>query len=337
MAGRTRYFGSIRCYCRRWANVSHLFAQKVFCITCCGTYTRPHFRMESDHILAGSGSVGVGGYILGGGLSFLSTQYGWASNNLAAIELVLANGTIITASETANSGVFAAIKGGGSNFGVVTAYILQAYPIGQIWGGNLIFLGDDDTDSILSAVRNFTENYDDPKAGIIVTSELTLWNSTNLWVLFLFYDGEQPPVGVFDEFLALDPTINSCKTQAYGDLLKANDLFVLHGSVYTIGTETTPLPPANRPDIMRAYYDHWHATAASASDVLGLVASLAFQPVPKSLAAAASSKGGDLLDIDDDVDRMIFELGQCSCYASSSRSISSCWGSRIWSQISDSV
>lgn len=257
--------------------------------------------------------MGVGGYLLGGGLSFLSTQYGWASNNLAAVELVLANGTMITASNTTNADIFAVIKGGGSNFGVVTAYVLQAYPIGRIWGGNLIFLGDDDTDSILSATRNFTENYTDAKAGIIVTKELTLWNSTTLWVLFLFYDGETPPAGVFDEFLALQPSINSCKTRSYGDFLQANDAFVLHGSVYTIGTETTPLPPADRPDIIRAYYDHWHTTAANTSQVFGLVASLAFQPMPKLLASVAKSKGGDLLDLDDDVDRIVFELGQYLC------------------------
>lgn len=228
--------------------------------------------------------------------------------------MVLPNGTIITASNTTNADIFAAIKGGGSNFGIVTAYIMQAHPIGQIWGGNLIFLGDDKTDSLLSAVRNFTEDYEDPKAGIIVTKELTLYNSTTFWVLFLFYDGETPPAGVFDEFIGLNATINDCKTRSYGDLLSANDAFVLHGSVYTIGTETTPLPPADRPDILRAYYDHWYDTAASAKDVFGIIASLAFQPLPKSLAAVARSKGGDLLDLDDDVDRIVFELGQYICF-----------------------
>ncbi|CAN8101778.1 unnamed protein product [Discula destructiva] len=229
---------------------------------------------------------------------------------MAAVELVLPNGTIIAASATENADVFAAIKGGGSNFGVVTPYILQAYSIGQIWGGNLIFLGDSSTDGILSAVRNFTENYEDPKAGIIGTSELTLWNSTNLWVLFLFNDGEEPPAGIFYEFTALEPTINSCKTRSYGDLRQANENFVLQGFVCTIATETTPLPPVSRPDIMKAYYDHWHTSAASASGVLGLGASLAFPPIPKSLAATARRQGGDLLDVDDDVDRIIFELGQ---------------------------
>ncbi|KAG8165011.1 hypothetical protein KVR01_005286 [Diaporthe batatas] len=254
------------------------------------------------------GNVGVGGYVLGAGLSFLSTQYGWAANNLVAAEMVLPNGTIITASNSSNPAIFQGLKGGGSNFGIVTTYVLKTYPIGQIWGGNLVFLGAQKTDGILSAVRNFTENYDDPKAAIIATSELTLGKSTDLWILFLFYDGLEPPAGIFDEFLALKPDINSCKTRSYSDLLTSNNAFVLKGSVYTIGTETTPLPPADRPDIMRSYYDHWHNTSATRSGVFGLISSLALQPLPKSLATIARQNGGDLLDFDDDVDRLIFEL-----------------------------
>lgn len=227
---------------------------------------------------------------------------------MVAVEMVLPNGTVVTASTTTNPDLFAALKGGGSNFGVVSTYILQTFPIGQIWGGNLIWLGDDQTPGILSAVRNFTENYNDTKAAIIATSELTLYNTTDLWVLFLFYDGTEPPAGVFDEFLALDPLINTCETRSYGDLLTANDQWVVHGSVYTIGTETTILPPADRPDIMQSYWNSWHETAATGSGVAGLIASLALQPIPKILASTAKSKGGDLLDLDDDVDRIIFEL-----------------------------
>lgn len=250
----------------------------------------------------------MGGYLIGGGLSFLSTQYGWAANNLLAAELVLPNGTIATASQTENPDLLAALKGGGNNFGIVSTYVLQAYPIGQVWGGNLVWLGQDKTQGILDAVRNFTENYHDVKAAIIPTSELTLANSTDLWIIFVFYDGPEPPAGIFDEFLALDPLVNSCKTRSYGDLLKANNDFVLHGFVYTIGTETTPLPPADRPDVMKSYWGHWHSTSAARSGVFGLIASLALQPVPKGLATVAQSKGGDLLGLDDSVDRIIFEL-----------------------------
>lgn len=50
------------------------------------------------------GGVGIGGYMLGGGLSFLSSQYGWAANNVVDYEVVLANGTVVHATEKENSG-----------------------------------------------------------------------------------------------------------------------------------------------------------------------------------------------------------------------------------------
>ncbi|EXF82142.1 FAD binding domain-containing protein [Colletotrichum fioriniae PJ7] len=279
----------------------------------------PGNKWEEVHeALEGTGVTVVGGRIgnvgnevsnvVQGGLSFLSTQYGWASNNIVSAEMVLANGSIVTASNTSNPDLLAAIKGGGNAYGIVTRYNLQAHAIGQIWGGNLVF-GGEKTDEILVAIRNFTEHYYDPKAAIIATSELTVLNSVNIWIFFLFYDGPQPPSGVFDEFLNIKSTLNTCRTRSYTDLLKANNVFVLKGSVYTIATETTPLPPAAAgAKVMRSYYDHWYNTSAVKSGIAGIIASMAFQPIPKSLARISRDKGGDLLDLDDGVDRIIFEF-----------------------------
>ena len=69
-------------------------------------------------------------FLTTGGLSFLSTQYGWASNNLVAADMVLADGTILTASNTSNVDLYNSIKGGGNSFGIVTSYVLQAHPVG---------------------------------------------------------------------------------------------------------------------------------------------------------------------------------------------------------------
>lgn len=63
-----------------------------------------------------------------GGLSFLSSQYGWAANNVVNFEVVLANGTVVNANAKENTDLFAALKGGGNNFGIVTAYTLQTHP-----------------------------------------------------------------------------------------------------------------------------------------------------------------------------------------------------------------
>ncbi|KAI1336108.1 FAD binding domain-containing protein [Xylariaceae sp. FL0016] len=257
------------------------------------------------------GNVGVGGYMLGGGLSFLSAQYGWAANSVLEFTVVLANASIVTVSNTSYPDLFTALKGGGSNFGIVTSYLLQAYPIGdEIWGGNLVFDATaENTAALLAAVRDFTANYPDEKAGIIMTAERTLATVVDIWIMFLYYSGPEPPEDVFANFTAIGPTVNTCKTQSFNDLVSGNNWSVVKGSVYTIGTETIPLPDASAgPEVMESFYEHWVNVSDTVKLVPGLIASIAFQPLPKMLAAVAREKGGDLIDVDDDVDRIVIEL-----------------------------
>lgn len=257
------------------------------------------------------GEVGVGGFMSGGGFSFHSPRYGWAVNTLAGVEIVLANGTIVTASKTEYTDLFAAVKGGTNNFGLVTAYVMEAIPIGQVWGGLMAFTGGSDkADAMMAAIAKFTKDFPDhPKAGIIPTVQLVLSGLIELWVVFFFYDGPVVPAGVFDDFLALGPLLNTCKTQSYGDLLAGNSAIVLRGTRYKVATETAILPE-NAQDsakVMRAYYDHWSATSRVYRGAFGLTSSMAIQSVPKAMAAAARARGGDLIDMDDDVNRLIYE------------------------------
>lgn len=267
----------------------------------------------SGYIVVGGriGNVGVGGYMLGGGLSFMSTEYGWAANSVLAYELVLANASIVEVTASNYPDLFKALKGGGSNFGIVTSYTLQAYPQGDVWGGNLIFDATDDVSTaMLAAVRDFTENYTDEKAGIIVTAERTVATLVDIWVIFLYYNGPSRPAGVFDKFFDITPfKINTCKTQSMNSLLSGNNWAVVKGSVYTIGTETIPLPSAaDGPEVMGKIFDHWVNVSNQAALVPGLIASVAFQPLPKRLAQVAAAKGGDLIDVDADIDRIVLEL-----------------------------
>lgn len=240
----------------------------------------------------------------------MSTEYGWAANSILEVTIVLANASIVTASETSHPELWMALKGGGNNFGIVTSYVLQAYAQGDVWGGNLEFdATPKNTAAILAAVRNFTENYSDGKAGIILTAERTLGTLLDIWIMFLYYNGPEPPQGVFDAFLDIGPIINTCKTQRYSELLSGNNWAVVKGSVYTIGTETMPLPSQeDGPEIMQSIYDHWVNVSDTVKFVPGVIASIAFQPLPKGVATIAKSKGGDMLDLDDDIDRIIVEL-----------------------------
>ncbi|KAF7551940.1 hypothetical protein G7Z17_g4659 [Cylindrodendrum hubeiense] len=256
------------------------------------------------------GNVGVGGYLLGGGLSFLTQQYGWGMSSILEMEVVLANGTIVTASKTKNSDLFKVLKGGGNNFGVVTSFLLQGYKQGQVYGGNLIFTRTKKTDAkLLKAVRDFTENNDDDKAAIILTANRAGLGLVDIWTMFVFYDGPTPPAGTFDDFTSAGPTLNTLKTRSYADFLTANNAFVLKGSIYTMATETIPLPSAaNGVKVLGELHQHWRDVSDPIMGVANAVAVMGFQPFPKRMAKISQDKGFDLLDMDDNVDRIIIEF-----------------------------
>jgi hypothetical protein len=172
------------------------------------------------------------------------------------------------------------------------------------------------TKAILSAIRDFTEHYPDPKAAIIATAEVTAANLVDIWIVFFFYNGAQPPAHVFQNFTKLYSVIDTTKTRSLDELMRFNDNFVLKNNIYTIGTETTALPNKTvGAEVMQGFYDSWHSNAVSVRDVSGVVASIAFQPMPKRIPQISKATGGVVMDLDDSVDRIIFELDYSYWYA----------------------
>lgn len=95
-------------------------------------------------------AVGIGGLILGGGISFFSPRFGFVRSNVLSYEIVLADGSIATASETSNPDLFCVLKGGGNNFGIVTRVTLRTFPSSNIWSG-FLYMTTDQTADVLSA------------------------------------------------------------------------------------------------------------------------------------------------------------------------------------------
>jgi hypothetical protein len=90
--------------------------------------------------LAGSSpDVGVVGYTLGGGLSWLSRRHGLAANSVLAIEIVTADGRLVRTDRDNEPDLFWALRGGGGSFGVVTAIEFVLYPAPQVYGGAMLW------------------------------------------------------------------------------------------------------------------------------------------------------------------------------------------------------
>ncbi|KAK7751571.1 hypothetical protein SLS62_006521 [Diatrype stigma] len=98
--------------------------------------------------------VGVGGLMLGGGLSYLSDLYGLACDNVVSFEVVLADGSVVVATSTEHPDLFWALKGGANNFGIVTQFKLTTYPIKQVWGGMQVY-GLDQMPALLQAYHAY--------------------------------------------------------------------------------------------------------------------------------------------------------------------------------------
>jgi FAD/FMN-containing dehydrogenase len=88
-------------------------------------------------------TTGVSGLTLGGGIGYLARAHGLSCDNLRSADVVLADGSFVTASRDSHPDLFWALRGGGGNFGVVTSFEFDLHPVSDIYGGPMFFELDD--------------------------------------------------------------------------------------------------------------------------------------------------------------------------------------------------
>lgn len=259
------------------------------------------YYVKYDRTVVGARLAGVGtGLALGGGMSFLSPQYGMACDSFRELEIVLPDGEIVTASEKENPDLFFASRGGGGNaYGIVTKYTVQSRPIGKLWAGNIIYAFPQ-KDAVIEAIGNFIQYNTDPKAAIIGTYEkfgtpdLNL-NLDEVILMFLVYDG--PDAGdVFANFTKIPSLINTMGIKTYPEVVNMPIPFETElsqgNNIFRVGVHR----PDN--DSYTKALDKWRDWAESNKGKYTLL-SLDFQPVPKSLTDASRAQGGNAMQMPD--------------------------------------
>jgi hypothetical protein len=129
-----------------------------------------------------TGAVSVAGYTLGGGLSpTLGRRYGWAADHVRLIEVVTADGRLRAVTATSDPELFFGLRGGKSNFGVVTAIEFDLFPVTSYYGGSITFAGAD-AGRVLHAYRRWVLDLPDA-----MSSSVALMQVPNI-------DGFPPPL-----------------------------------------------------------------------------------------------------------------------------------------------
>jgi FAD/FMN-containing dehydrogenase len=239
--------------------------------------------------------AGVGtGAALGGGLSYLSSQYGMACDDFRELEVVLPSGEIVIASPEFHTDLFFGLRGGGGNaYGIVTRYTVQSRPVDQFLAGNLVYLFEQN-DAVVDAIQAFMQYNPDPKASIVATylklptPDLNL-NLDEAILMFLVYDGFDAS-DVFNNFTSIPYLLNTLSIKTYPEVINMPIPFLAQ---LTRGDNTF------RVGVHRVINDDSYKTAivawrnwAEANKGTYELLTFDYEPVPKSLTDASNSQNG---------------------------------------------
>ena len=245
-------------------------------------------------------SVGVGGLILGGGISYFSGSKGWACDNVRNYEVVIASGDIVNASATENSDLYWALRGGGgSNFGIVTRFDLASFEQGDLWSTSLIHPGALNT-TIIPEFQKMTVKglSEDPDAHtyFVMTYQPDLGGYI---VLTSLYHSKVPKPAesvppVFSHLSAIPGTLSNTTVVAnISTLSKAID--VPSGSRQTWWDITIS---ANSSDFLTDIVSRFADRNAKLFELGKVTPYLVFQPLSVNILEAMQKNGGNALGLD---------------------------------------
>ncbi|KAJ4298223.1 hypothetical protein N0V90_006122 [Kalmusia sp. IMI 367209] len=256
--------------------------------------------------------VGVAGLLTGGGVSFFSGRYGFACNNVQTYEVVLGNGTIVTASSSRNPRLFRALRGGSNNFGIVTRFDSKLFQQNEFWGGQ-IDQPITDKEAYFDFMANFTQSATyDPYAALITVFAWTEGLPLSIMHTVTYTNGAvtwpPPAFKPLNDLPKISTTMRTAKLSSFANEI-GSDAAISQGQNNFFVT----LSFANDPDVSPQYMKQVWTLVDTASKelitVLGLALTMAFQPVPHVLYSKdASANVLGLGRFEDDLINLLFTL-----------------------------
>ncbi|KAH7014458.1 uncharacterized protein B0I36DRAFT_299373 [Microdochium trichocladiopsis] len=177
--------------------------------------------------------VGVPGLLLAGGVNFHGNQHGWSADNVLEYEVVLASGEIATVSAVENPDLFWALKGGSSNFGIVTKFRLRTFKSGtdgKVLAGTYT-VSAEHLDAFFVAIAHYAAYNTDPLSHIVPMTVAGPDPTTPAAAaVILYYDSaETPAPECFAEFFKIPALANSVSVKTLGEFAVETGALVVDG------------------------------------------------------------------------------------------------------------
>ncbi|KAL4969010.1 FAD-binding oxidoreductase [Aspergillus stella-maris] len=252
------------------------------------------------------GTVGVGGFITGGGNSFHSARFGFTCDAVVDFEIILPNSTVTSANATFNPRLFRALKGGSGNFGIVTRFDILTFPLPKhsLWGGIVTYDHASTVESQVNALVKFTDNvHTDPAASLIplYTYNSKLGRSVIVNSFVYTTPGVSFPEA-FGDFYKMDNFSDTTRWTGLDGLVgELEPESGLHNDFYT-------LTFANSPSILHkaiAIQDRMilEAKKVVKSENWSIIS--LFQPLPALFAKIGNERGGNVLGLSEDKNHIL--------------------------------
>ncbi|KAF2732480.1 FAD-binding domain-containing protein [Polyplosphaeria fusca] len=253
------------------------------------------------------GVVGVGGFLTGGGISFFSPELGWSCDYVQNFQIVLATGEIVNANATSKPELFAALKGGQSNFGIVTRFDLKHFPVGNLWGGRVAFAPTADNDLIEAFTNLKNPDNFDPYAAGWVTNRYNGTAKTFTPTAIIWYTKAESAPGAWKNVSDIEPKVmNGLTTAPLVDFARNASMVVKTQQTNTIWATTTF---RMTPTLAHSIHKKWKALIPKVAETYpGIVSELTFQSLAKVPDAATPNSFGFSADSHPEKDGVFLQI-----------------------------
>ncbi|KAJ5818193.1 hypothetical protein N7474_003784 [Penicillium riverlandense] len=248
------------------------------------TALEPHGRVAIGGRMK---TIGVPGLTLIGGFHYFNNKYGYAMDNVISYDVVLGNGTQVTAAKDSHPDLFWALKGGANNYGVVTKFTLKTYNVPKVTSTIQIFNESAFPQFFDAMCKSAVVDEEDPTAaGMIATISYNVTTKVASASLLGVQEGVSMPPSKFADFFSIPATMRMNNVTTMG---KWSSKLDSPKQMFRVMFSHKTMKPDS--DTILSIYKAWKAAVEQISDVEGLYPTFVLNEITPSSLRVANTNG----------------------------------------------